>query len=54
MNSDRKLSVQDKLNLLIKKGTSHLPPPKPKASYEIDSVVVGAYHPTPRGDVFVT
>ena len=40
MSTDRKLSVQDKLNLLIKKGTAHLPPPQPKTRYGIDSVVI--------------
>src|SRR5215211_1983249 len=54
MSMDRKLSVQDKLSLLIKKGTGHLPPPKPKHQYEIDSVVPGAFCPTPLGDVFFT
>jgi len=52
MSSDRKLSVQDKLNLLIKKGTGHLPPPKPKSHNGIDSVVDGAFCHTPLGDVF--
>jgi uncharacterized protein YprB with RNaseH-like and TPR domain len=54
MSVDRKLSVQDKLSLLIKKGTGHLPPPKPKSQYGIDSVVPGAFCPTPLGDVFFT
>jgi uncharacterized protein len=54
MSNDRKLSVQDKLNLLVKKGTGHLPPPKPKSHYGIDSVVSGAFCPTPLGDVFFT
>jgi hypothetical protein len=54
MNPERKLSIQDKLNLLIKKGTSHLPPPKPAqaSGYAIDAVVAGAYCSTPLGDVF--
>jgi uncharacterized protein len=52
MSSDRKLSVQDKLNLLIKKGTGHLPPPQPKTHYGIDAVIDGAFCHTPLGDVF--
>ncbi len=54
MSADRKLSVQDKLSLLIKKGTAHLPPPQPKSHYGIDFVVSGAFCPTPLGDVFFT
>jgi uncharacterized protein YprB with RNaseH-like and TPR domain len=53
MSSGRKLSIQDKLNLLTK-GTGHLPPPKPKTSYGIDSVVDGSFCHTPLGDVFFT
>lgn len=52
MSTDRKLSVQEKLNLLTKKGTGHLPPPKPKTQYGIDSVVSGDFCATPLGDVF--
>src|SRR5262245_44103986 len=52
MSTERKLSVQDKLNLLIKKGTAHLPPPQPKTSYGIDSVISGAFCPTSLGDAF--
>ena len=52
MSADRKLSVQDKLNLLTRKGTGHLPPPKPKTHYGIDSVVSGDFCATPLGDVF--
>ena len=54
MSADRKLSVQDKLNLLVKKGTGHLPPPKPKSHNGIDSVVDGAFCHTPLGEVFFT
>jgi uncharacterized protein YprB with RNaseH-like and TPR domain len=54
MSADRKLSVQDKLNLLVKKGTGHLPPPQPKTHYGIDAVVSGAYGSTALGDVFFT
>lgn len=47
-------SVADKLKSLgVGKGTEHLAPPKPKSRYEIDSVVAGAFQPTPRGEVFV-
>ena len=54
MCADRKLSVQDKLNLLVKKGTGHLPPPEPKSHNGIDSVVEGAFCPTSLGEVFFT
>jgi uncharacterized protein len=54
MCADRKLSVQDKLNLLVKKGTGHLPPPKPKSHNGIDSVVEGAFCYTSLGEVFFT
>jgi uncharacterized protein YprB with RNaseH-like and TPR domain len=54
MSADRKLSVQDKLSLLIKKGTGHLPPPQPKTHYGIDSVVSGSFCSTPFGEVFFT
>lgn len=54
MSTDRKLNVQDKLNLLIKKGTGHLSPPQPKTNYGIDSVISGAFCATPLGDVFFT
>ena len=54
MSADRKLSVQEKLNLLVKKGTGHLPPPQPKSHYGIDSVVSGAFCSTLLGDVFFT
>ena len=48
------LSVSDKLKSLgVNKGITHLPQPKPASRYEIDSVVAGAYHPTPLGDVFI-
>ena len=54
MGTARKLSLQDKLNLLVKKGTGHLPPPQPKANHGIDSVVSGAFCATQLGDVFFT
>src|SRR5215216_5264155 len=48
------ISVSDKLKLLgVKRGTAHLPQPKPRSPYEIDSVVAGEYHLTPLGDVFI-
>src|SRR5512134_2304588 len=56
MNSLSRQTLADKLKLLgVKAGLTDLPPPKPApaSTYEIDSVVAGAYHPTPRGDVFV-
>ncbi len=53
MEAPPKKSVSDKLKSLgVKQGTSHLPQPKPD-SRAIDSVVAGAFHPTPRGEVFV-
>jgi uncharacterized protein YprB with RNaseH-like and TPR domain len=55
MNSDRKPGIQDKLQFFVRKGTSHLPPPKPASasSHSIDSVVEGMFLPTRRGDVFI-
>ncbi|MGZ9235046.1 MAG: hypothetical protein ACXW4E_05930, partial [Anaerolineales bacterium] len=55
MSSDRKPGIQDKLQFLVKKGTSQLPPPKPASasSHSIDSVVEGMFLPTRRGDVFI-
>lgn len=54
VDSPRKSSVADKLKSLgVKVGTTNLAPPKTKSRYEIDSVVSGAFHPTPLGDVFV-
>jgi uncharacterized protein YprB with RNaseH-like and TPR domain len=47
-------SLADKLKSLgVKTGTADLAPPWPKSPYAIDSVVAGAFHPTPRGDVFI-
>ena len=37
----------------VRQGPANLAPPKPKSVYGIDSVVVGAFLPTRRGDVFV-
>jgi uncharacterized protein YprB with RNaseH-like and TPR domain len=54
MNGSPNPSIADKLKSLgVKKGTTGLASPKPESRYEIDSVVAGAFHPTPRGDVFV-
>ena len=54
MDSSRNSSFADKLRSLgVKTGTTHLVPPKPGSRYGIDSVVAGAFHPTPLGDVFV-
>ena len=45
-------SVSDKLKSLgVGKGPAHLSKPKPD-SLSIDSVVAGAFHSTPRGEVF--
>jgi len=52
MNSSQRLS--EKLKALgVKVGPADLAPPKPKSPYEIDSVVAGEFHPTPRGEVFI-
>ena len=53
MGSPLKKSVADKLKSLgVQKGPAHLTPPTTD-SYSIDSVVAGAFHATPRGEVFV-
>ena len=49
---DSKLSERLKA-LGVKTKATDLPPPKPKSPYDIDSVVAGAFHSTPRGDVFI-
>ncbi len=54
MKSPQKQSLADKLKALgVKTGVTELAPPTPKSPYAIDSVVAGAFLPTPRGDVFV-
>ena len=56
MNSLQRQSLADKLKSLgVKTGARELAPPKPAPAslYAIDSVVAGAFHPTPRGDVFI-
>lgn len=54
MSSLQRQSLADKLKALgVKTGVADLAPPKSRSPYEIDSVVAGAFHPTPRGDVFV-
>jgi len=54
MNSLQRQSLADKLKSLgVKTGAADLAPPKPGSRYEIDSVVAGAFHPTPLGDVFI-
>jgi len=56
MNSLQRDSLANKLKSLgVKVGATNLLPPKPAlvSTYEIDSVVAGAFHPTPRGDVFI-
>jgi len=53
MESPLKKSVADKLKSLgVKTKAADLPQPKPD-SHSIDSVVAGAFHLTPRGEVFV-
>ena len=55
MNSLQKHTLTDKLKLLgVKTGLTDLAPPKPKSLYGIDSVMAGAFCPTPLGDVFFT
>lgn len=54
MANPQKSSISDKLRSLgIGKPASELPSPEVKTRYEIDTVVPGAYLPTPLGDVFV-
>lgn len=54
MTGNKKTSLADKLKSLgVKTGISHLTKPQPD-SHSIDSVVAGAFTPTPRGEVFVT
>jgi hypothetical protein len=56
MTSLQRQTLADKLKLLgVKTGLADLAPSKPASAslYEIDSVVAGAYHPTPRGDAFI-
>lgn len=54
MPSPQKNSLADKLKSLgVKTGTANLAQPKPKAPFAIDSVVAGAFRPTPRGEVFI-
>ena len=55
MKSLQKNTLVDKLKLLgVNQGLKNLAPkPAPAPSYEIDSVVAGAFLPTPRGDVFI-
>src|SRR5512147_264907 len=52
--SQDKSSLANKLESLgVKTGARDLPAPKRRNPYEIDSVVAGAFCPTPLGDVFV-
>ncbi|MBN2116850.1 MAG: ribonuclease H-like domain-containing protein [Anaerolineales bacterium] len=56
MNPPQRQSLADKLKSLgVKTGVTELAAPKPASAspYAIDSVVAGAFHPTPRGDVFI-
>ncbi len=53
MASPQKQSLADKLKSLgVKTGAADLAQPKAKSPYAIDSVVAGAFQPTPRGEVF--
>jgi uncharacterized protein YprB with RNaseH-like and TPR domain len=53
MNSN-KPSLQDKLKLLgVNKGVANLAPPKARSDSDVDSIVDGEFHATPRGDVFI-
>lgn len=56
MNSLQKRSLADKLQSLgVSIGATKLPPPNPASgtTHGVDSVVAGAFLPTPRGEVFV-
>jgi len=56
MNSPQRQSLADKLKSLgVKTGATDLAQPKPAAAspYVVDAVVAGAFHPTPRVDVFI-
>jgi uncharacterized protein len=54
MDPAQKPTFADKLKSLgVKTGLTGLPQPKIEARHEIDSVVTGAFLPTPLGDVFV-
>lgn len=47
-------SLADKLKSLgVKTGAADLPTRRPASRYEIDSVLTGAYHPTPFGETFL-
>lgn len=53
MEPSQKASLADRFKSLgVKTGIPPLSPPR-SDSHSIDSVVAGAFHPTPRGDVFV-
>ena len=53
MSTNKKSPIADKLKSLgVRKGIPTLSKPKPD-SQSIDSVVTGAFTPTPRGDVFI-
>lgn len=54
MNSTRKPTIADRLKSFGVKTAADLPQPKLEPRHEIDSVVAGAFLPTPLGDVFVT
>lgn len=53
MSPLERLPLSERLKSLgVKTGATELTP-KPKTAHAVDSVVAGAYLPTPRGDVFV-
>src|SRR5690349_7443316 len=53
--SSLKPSLLDKLKSLgVTPGAKDLSPPERKSNYGIDSVVAGAFYPTPLGEVFFT
>ncbi|HSL31608.1 MAG TPA: ribonuclease H-like domain-containing protein [Anaerolineales bacterium] len=54
MTSLQRRSLTDRLQSLgVRLGAANLAPPKSASPYEIDSVVAGAFLPTPRGEVFI-
>lgn len=56
MSSLQRRSLNERLQSLgVKVGAANLAPPKPASAsaYDVDSVVAGAFLPTPRGDVFI-
>jgi uncharacterized protein YprB with RNaseH-like and TPR domain len=55
MMGSQKHSLADKLKSLgVKTGAKDLAAPQRKSPYAIDAVVAGAFHPTRRGEVFIS